>query len=127
MNRIVVFALALLACSDGTLWTEDPEIEQPEIIFVSAAVEYTIGGTVVETLVFNDGAAGRYFLRFWETGSPLYPLRDTDQSWAAAAWLYRTTWLVVSGELVQLDRVEAWARATEETVWVMTDRYEFGG
>lgn len=129
MNRIVVFALALLACSDGTLWTEELEIEQPDIVFVSVVVD-SIGyeqNTVVETVVTNNGASGRYWLRFWGAGNPPWLARDTDQSWAAAGWTYRKTWMIVQGELVQLDRVEAWARATEETVWKMTDRYEFGG
>lgn len=123
-----LFLLALLACS-GDLAPEPKQkvVEPPAISFESVALRYESAGTVVETIVRNDGGSGYYWLRFWATGQPPWIARDTEPRWAQTGRSYETHWLVVRWEHVELDSVELWERALPGTVWEIADRYEFGG
>ena len=127
MRILLCLTIALIGCEGPTL-IEIAEPEPPDVRFLSALVDYRSMGTVVETILGNDGESGVFRLTFWAK-------HFDGSSWIARETYPRVTsrheevqyyWAITrDGTHIPMDSVQAWSASTVGDVWALTDTHRF--
>ena len=125
LTAAVLFAV--VACeSQSVLEIEKPD--PPDVRFRSALVDYRKTGTVVETVLKNDGGSGVFKLGFWSKdydGTPQIA-RETEPrviSWNEEVEYH---WAITrDGSHIAIDSVQAWSTFTPNATWVLSDTFIF--
>ena len=128
MRILTAIALIVMAGCQGSPLLEIEKPDPPDVKIQSAVVDYRKTGTVVESVLKNDGGSGVFKLGFWSRHYDGLPqmARETEPRIISRNEEVEYHWAITrDGSHIAIDSVQAWSTFTPNATWVLSDTFIF--